>query len=147
MESAATKCAAGTLRRASRSITRVYDSRLARAGLTTMQFSILRALERYDDGAPLSELADELVFERTSLYRALEPLAREGLVAITAGRGRVKHVALTPRGKRRIAQALPHWKAAQEAFLEQFGRSAWNTMAEQLVAIVDIARTIPATEA
>src|SRR5436190_23467514 len=34
MEPATAKCAAGTLRRATRSITRVYDNRLARAGLT-----------------------------------------------------------------------------------------------------------------
>lgn len=143
MEAATSKCAAGTLRRATRSITRVYDNRLANVGLTTTQFSILRALEKSGAQVALTELADELVFERTSLYRALEPLEREGLIAITAGAGRAKLAALTPKGVRRIAQALPHWTAAQEAFLAQFGRSAWNTLAAQLVDIVDIARTMP----
>ena len=146
MEPATLKCAAGTLRRATRSITRVYDNRLAKVGLTTTQFSILRALEKYGRQVALTDLADELVFERTSLYRALEPLERDGLIAITAGAGRAKLAALTPKGGRRIAQALPHWTAAQEAFLAQFGRSAWNTLAAQLVDIVDIARTIPGEE-
>jgi DNA-binding MarR family transcriptional regulator len=146
MEPAAATCAAGTLRRASRSITRVYDARLAPAGLTTMQFSILRALERCDRPTPLSALATELVFERTSLYRALEPLARDHLVVRSAGRGRAKQVALTRAGRRRIAQALPLWTAAQDAFLAQFGRSTWSALAAQLVTIVDVARGIPSEE-
>jgi DNA-binding MarR family transcriptional regulator len=143
MQPATAKCAAGTLRRAARSISRVYDNRLALSGLTTTQFSLLRALDKHDEPVALSELAEELVFERTSLYRALEPLRREGLIAFTPGRGRVKRVGLTARGVRRLTQAEPHWTAAQEAFLAQFGRAAWNTFAAQLVAIVDIARRIP----
>jgi DNA-binding MarR family transcriptional regulator len=146
MEPATAQCAAGTLRRAARSITRVYDSRLAPSGMTTTQFSIVRALEKHGGPVALSELAEELVFERTSLYRALEPLRRDGLIAFTPGRGRVKRVGLTARGVRRIAQAEPYWTAAQEAFLAKFGPGAWNTFAAQLVAIVDIARRIPDDE-
>ena len=89
-------CAAGTLRRATRSISRLYDGRLAEVGLTTTQLSILRSLDRAEGPVPLSELAEEQVFERTSLYRALEPLRRQKLVVLSAGRGRAKAVALTP---------------------------------------------------
>jgi len=141
---AASTCAAGTLRRATRSIARLYDGHLARAGLTTTQFSLLVALERRAKPAPLSELAAEQVFERTSLYRALEPLERDGLVAFTAGTGRSKEVHLTAKGVRRIAEARPHWQEAQSAFLAKFGRSGWNTLAKQLGAIVEVARELPA---
>jgi len=143
-EAAIAKCAAGTLRRATRSIARVYDARLAPAGLTTTQFSILRALERREAPVPLAELADELVFERTSLYRALEPLRRERLVVVSDRSPRAKQAALTPKGARRVAQALPLWTAAQEEFLARFGRAPWNDFAARLVEIVDIARTMPA---
>lgn len=144
MESASDKCAAGTLRRATRSVARLYDSRLARVGLTSTQFSILRALERHGEPVALSPLADELVFERTSLYRALEPLRRDGLITIAPGSGgRAKEAALTPRGRRRIVKALPHWQEAQQAFLGQFGRSAWNNLAANLGDIVEAARAIP----
>jgi DNA-binding MarR family transcriptional regulator len=143
MESASCRCAAGTLRRASRSVSRLYDRRLARAGLTNTQFSILRALERNEQPIALSHLAQELVFERTSLYRALEPLRREELITIAAGStGRAKEVALTRRGRARIAKALPFWQEAQDAFLEQFGRSAWSTLAANLDEIVATARNI-----
>ena len=134
-------CAAGTLRRATRSVSRLYDSRLAQAGLTTTQFSILQSLKRYGQPMPLTQLAEEQVFERTSLYRALNPLSRDGLVKLSGEHGRrAKAVALTARGHLRIARALPHWQAAQDEFLAHFGQSAWSTLSAQLVAIVDVAR-------
>lgn len=141
---AVSKCAAGTLRRATRSIARVYDARLAPAGLTNTQFSILRAIERRDDPVKLSELADELVFERTSLYRTLEPLARDGLVQLSSAGPRLKQVALTAKGARRIAKALPLWRTAQEEFVERLGRAAWNDVSATLLEIVEIGRAMPA---
>jgi DNA-binding MarR family transcriptional regulator len=143
MKRATEQCAAGTLRRAARSIARVYDRRLASAGLTTTQFSILVALQRHGTPVALTELAEELVFERTSLYRALEPMRREGLVALSPGLGRAKQAGLTPGGIRRIARATPHWTKAQETFVAHFGRSEWKRLAGQLVDIVGVARGMP----
>ncbi|HEX8942630.1 MAG TPA: MarR family winged helix-turn-helix transcriptional regulator [Gemmatimonadaceae bacterium] len=120
----------------------MYDTRLAEVGLTTTQFSILRSLDRATGPVPLSELADEQVFERTSLYRALEPLRRQRLIAIRPGRGRAKVVALTALGAKRVAAALPHWEKAQDAFLGQYGSSKWGALAAQLVGVVDTARVI-----
>ena len=120
-------CAAGTLRRATRAVARLYDNRLSEAGLTTTQFSILRALERHERPLALRQLADEQVFERSSLYRALEPLSRDGLVKLSGHPGRrAKEAVLTARGKQRIARALPHWQHAQHDFLSRFGRHAWT---------------------
>ena len=135
-------CAAGTLRRATRSIARLYDARLAEVGLTTTQFSILRSLHQAPEPVPLSELADEQVFERTSLYRALEPLRRQKLIVISAGHGRAKVVALTALGAKRVAAALPHWEEAQGEFLAQYGSAAWGVLAAQLVGVVDAAKVI-----
>lgn len=136
-------CAAGTLRRASRSLARLYDAHLMRAGLTTTQFSILRTLQRHGGSTPLAALAEELVFERTSLYRALAPLRRAGLVSIGAGTTdrRSKHVALTGKASRRIAAAMPHWAAAQRAVLGPFGAGAWGDLSTELRHITDLART------
>jgi DNA-binding MarR family transcriptional regulator len=143
---AALKCAAGTLRRASRSISRVYDARLAAAGLSAAQFSILRAIESHDGPVLLAALADELVFERTSLYRNLDLLARDGLVTVTNAGKRARQATLTAKGTRRIAQALPLWTQAQREFLDRFGRAEWNVVAAQLVEIVEIARAMPESD-
>jgi|SRR5215831_18723407 len=129
-------CAAGTLRRAARSITRMYDRHLAPAGLTTTQFSILRRLDQAGEPVPLTELAEELVFERTSLYRALEPLRRQRLVTFSAASGRAKAVALTTQGRKRTAAAFPRWQAAQDAFLAEYGATAWSSLASELINVV-----------
>jgi len=136
-----TACAAGVVRRASRSLTRLYDEHLAQAGVTTTQFSILRTLQRNGGSMPLSDLAADLVFERTSLYRALSPLRRSGLVTIRSAADRRAHdVALTARATRRIDQALPHWAAAQRMVLDRFGADAWSKLAVRLGHLTTIAR-------
>lgn len=141
-----TACAAGTLRRASRSLTRLYDQHLAHAGLTTTQFSILRTVQRHGGMVPLATLADDLVFERTSLYRALAPLRRTGLIALRRGaERRTRDVLLTARAARKITAAVPHWAAAQQAVLEQFGTDAWPKAASGLARLTMIARGLQST--
>src|SRR5215831_11741581 len=136
-------CAAGTLRRASRSLARLYDTHLGKAGLTTTQFSILRTVQRRGGRTPLAELAADLVFERTSLYRALAPVRRAGLVAICDGADRrARYVALTPKGERRVAAAMPHWIEAQRAVLDRFGVGAWHALASQLRDLTALARAV-----
>ena len=130
-------CAAGTLRRATRAVARLYDAHLARAGLTTTQYSLLVSLQARNAPLPLTELAAEHVLERTSLYRALEPLRRDKLIAFSAGRGRGKLVALTARGAQRVAEARPHWQEAQDTFLDEIGPAAWSGLAKRLTAIAD----------
>ncbi len=134
-------CAAGVVRRASRSLTRLYDSHLARAGVTTTQFSILRRIQRNGGRMSLADLAAELIFERTSLYRALSPLRRGGLVTVRTGVDRRAHeVSLTSKAKRRIEHAMPHWEAAQRIVLGQFGAEAWSKFAVRLSDLTAIAR-------
>jgi DNA-binding MarR family transcriptional regulator len=137
-----TDCAAGTLRRAARSLTRVYDAHLAHAGLTTAQFSILRTLERGGGSVPLAQLADQLIFERTSLYRALVPLRRAALVVTHAGADRrAKDVALTRLGRRRIGAAMRHWIAAQRSVVGRFGAREWPRFAARVGHLTAIARS------
>ena len=137
-----TACAAGVVRRASRSLTRLYDDHLAQAGVTTTQFSILRTLQRSGGAMSLANLADDLVFERTSLYRALSPLRRAGLVTVRPAADRRAHdVALTARATRRIDEAMPHWAAAQRMVLDRFGADAWSKLALRLGDLTSVART------
>ena len=136
-------CACTALRKAARAVARVYEGALAHAGLTATQFAVLRALERHGGTAPLSRLADELVLERTSLYRALAPLQRTRLVRLVPSSDRrSKAAALTRAGRARIAAALPFWKVAHGAFVEGLGRGRWSTTAGVLDEVVRVAREI-----
>ena len=109
-------------RKAARLITKMYEDHLSRVDLTSTQFSILV----YVDGAEaasMKDLALALAMERTSVIRALQPLARDGLMAIGPHEedARRNVVCLTDAGRARLAQALPVWQAAQAEFESRFG--------------------------
>jgi DNA-binding MarR family transcriptional regulator len=134
-------CVAGTLRRASRSLARLYDLHLGRAGLTTTQFSILRTVQGRGGRAPLAVLVEDLVMERTSLFRALAPLQRARLIAVRAGADRrSKELCLTARAATRIAAAMPHWIEAQRIVLRELGQDDWHDLARRLKPLTDGAR-------
>lgn len=131
-------CACAVLRKAARAISRVYDEAMAPTGLTTAQFSLLRHLARAG-APPLTRLAEALVMDRTSLYRTLQPLVRDGLVEVAPGKGRAKRAVLTEAGRARIEIAAPHWDAAQQAFLDRYGAKDWMAIDEALKRVVEVA--------
>jgi len=129
-------CACTSLRKAARAVSRLYDGHMGLDGANITQFAILRALEREPD-QPLSRLAEAMVMDRTSLYRALTPMAREGWIVIQAGStGRTKIARLAEKGQAVMRQALPHWAAAQTRFIEAFGREEWSALSETLKGVV-----------
>jgi DNA-binding MarR family transcriptional regulator len=123
-------CACTTIRKASRALSRIYDEALAPAGLTVAQLGVLRAINRgAKDGEPLSRLAETLVMDRTSLYRALGPMARSGWLLIKdAPKGHAKVVQLSKAGIRAIAGAAEYWERAQSRVIGEFGVDRWATL-------------------
>jgi DNA-binding MarR family transcriptional regulator len=114
-------CNCLAVRQAARQITQLYDRHMAPTGLTTSQYSILAKLARL---GPLSinALAAQMVMDRTTTGRAIQPLERDRLVAIEAGSdARTKLVRLTPAGAKRFKAATAHWREAQRAFEQSFG--------------------------
>jgi DNA-binding MarR family transcriptional regulator len=130
-------CACTSLKKTSRMITRYYEKKLAHAGLTATQFAILRATDRVDN-IPLSRLAEQLVLDRTSLYRAIKPLLRESLIKLIADKNdrRAKAVLLTDQGKRRTLKASSYWEEAQNGFLAAFGNENWSKLEDKLVQVI-----------
>ncbi len=115
-------CYALAARRKARHLSRLYDSHLASAGLTVSQFSILSVL-RTDGRLKITELAQMLIMERTSLVRALKPLQAAGwVVAKRPGGQRSFDVMLSPLGSKKVVEAMPLWESAQGAFEFEVGR-------------------------
>ena len=123
-------CACTTLRKASRALSRIYDEALAPAGLTVAQLGVLRAISRGPKGGePLSRLAETLVMDRTSLYRALGPMARSGWLLIKdAPKGRAKVVQLSNAGIRTTTRAAEYWEGAQSRVIGEFGIDRWANL-------------------
>jgi len=116
-------CNCLALRQASRHVTQFYDQFLAAAGLRTTQFSILARLRRLGP-MTISVLAADLVMDRTTLGRNLQPLEREGLVAVVKGREdrRSREIRLTEAGVERLRAAVEGWLKAQAGFEGVFGQ-------------------------
>lgn len=101
-------------RRRARAITRLYDEKLRPHGLRSTQFSILTALA-LTGPAPVSELADSLGLERTTLTRSAALLERNGWVGVARSEdARERPLRLTRTGRRILEGAYPAWKKAQE---------------------------------
>jgi DNA-binding MarR family transcriptional regulator len=134
-------CACTALRKASRAVTRMYDDALSDTGMSIVQFSILRSLSRHGE-LPLMELADLLVMERTTLYRALTPLERQGWVLVAEGKGRAKSAVLTRQGRRALLAASGAWESAQRKILGAFGLKDWTTLEGSLARLVSAAQAL-----
>jgi DNA-binding MarR family transcriptional regulator len=123
-----------------RRVTQFYDRFLVAAGLRTTQFSILIKLQRMGPTS-INALAEALVMDRTTLGRNIQPLEREGLVAVRQGRidRRSKELDVTDKGAARIKDATHAWAEAQSHFESVFG-------AERSSDLRALLREVTATE-
>jgi len=137
-------CACTTVRKANRALFRFYEDAMVGTGLSITQFSILRSLQRTGPCA-LSELANTLVMERTSLYRTIAPLlAQEAIVTtMVKTNKKIKVAALTSKGEALIEAALPNWSQAQETIIKTVGEDKWDALSSILIDIPALVSELP----
>lgn len=131
------ECNCLAVRQAARYITRFYDQHLAAAGLRTTQYGILAKLKRH---GPLSinALAAELVMDRTTLGRNVQPLERDSLIVIEPDREdrRSRILRLTRTGERRFERAHKAWAEAQTRFEDAYGGKQASELRRSLRAVI-----------
>jgi DNA-binding MarR family transcriptional regulator len=119
-------CVCFALRRATRAVTQFYDGALRDHHLRITQLPILVAAGRHE-GVSLSELAETLGMDRTTLLRNVRPLVKRRLVDVASSPdSRRSAIRLTPRGRALLARVYPAWKRAQVRALRSLGRSDWS---------------------
>jgi DNA-binding MarR family transcriptional regulator len=130
-------CACRNLRRSARAVTQLYDETLRPSGLRITQFTLLVAVAIREPVA-ITQLADTLALDRTTLARDLGPLTERGLVEITAGEDRRRRlVRLTRAGREAIGRAYPLWQRAQARMVEG---SPWPDLAGGLQEVAAVAQ-------
>src|SRR5882757_4854566 len=96
-------CTCGSLRKASRRISQLYDTALAPVGIKSTQYSILSEVDRGSLEGPVTmcELATAMVMDRSTFGHNLKPLERDDLVVLrlSAADRRKRYVELTKNGK------------------------------------------------
>jgi len=132
-------CVCNALRKASRAVTRFYDEVMEGTGLSLAQFAVLWNIAQREP-LPLMDLARILVMDRTTLYRALKPLEREGWVALEDGHGRAKTARLTDKGREAVATSRDAWQNAQRRLVERFGLARWATTEAALQDLVKVSQ-------
>jgi DNA-binding MarR family transcriptional regulator len=135
-----TTCACLNLRKASRAMTQIFDESLRTSGLRSTQLPVLVTLA-LSGTITMSNLAEELVMDRTSLARLLRPLERGGYVEVVPGQDRrTRGVSLTESGQEAVAEAIPLWEKAQDYVVERMGRKRWRDLRENLSAATALVR-------
>jgi DNA-binding MarR family transcriptional regulator len=114
-------CLCTGLRQAAHAMTEIYDEALAPSGLKITMFRVIRRLS--EAGEPtISELAEIVGLDRSSLGRNLRVLERGGLVTFICGADeRSKVVQLTSKGQKALKTALPLWRGVQKRMRSTLG--------------------------
>lgn len=114
-------CTGAMLRRTMRRMTQIYDDALRPFDLKLTQYSVLANLFTRP-GISITDLADLLQMDRTTLSRNLGPLRKRGLVTYQqAGDSRRRDLELTEQGLALVRQVYPVWRRSEFAVRQILG--------------------------
>jgi DNA-binding MarR family transcriptional regulator len=106
-------CLCASLRRASRSLTQMYEEALRPRGPRATQFTVLQVLSIAGE-LTQGELGEILAMDSTTLTRTLDIMLRHGWVSRQRGRDRREwRLRLDKKGMAVFRRALPDWEAVQ----------------------------------
>jgi DNA-binding MarR family transcriptional regulator len=132
---------------AARSVTRLYDRALSRAGLRATGFAILSVLAA-EGPLRVGELAGRLVMDRTTCTRELAPLVSDGLIEITAGSDRRHRIArLTGSGEWRRSRVRQEWEQVQQEVTDEFGEAGIGELLAGLRRLLATSERLNAAQA
>lgn len=104
-------CLCFAVRRAARALSRRFDEAFRPLGITNGQFSLMMSLNR-PDSPRMSDIADFLAMDRTTLTAALKPLEKSGFISVRPDDRdrRNRRLSLTDAGREILARAVPIWR-------------------------------------
>jgi DNA-binding MarR family transcriptional regulator len=134
-KSGCAECACFNLRKASRTITQLFDRAMQPGGLRGTQFSILAVLS-FMGATTVTRLSNNLLMDRTTLTRNLRPLEHKGYIVVSAGEDlRTRAVELTDNGVKALGEAYPIWKETQTKIINKLGKKRFQSMISDLSEI------------
>ena len=126
------QCCCFNMRKVMRAVTQYYDRYLEQSGIRSTQFTLLVALAS-TTAKTLTEIAESLVMDRTTLTRNLKPLANMELIAtVQTVDKRSKAYILTDKGKALVQTCVPLWQEAQNSVIKGIGIENYNEIVTRL---------------
>jgi DNA-binding MarR family transcriptional regulator len=136
------ECSCAAVRGAARAVTRAYDEALRPMQLRLTQFSILHKVDKEGQLA-LSDLAERMVLDRTTMARNVKPLERDGWISVAIGTDRRERLlTITPAGKEILERARPLWKAVTDRFNSDYGHDRVDALRASMREVVKVAQGI-----
>jgi DNA-binding MarR family transcriptional regulator len=136
-------CVLRHVTRASRLIVATFDAAFAPVGLTGHQFNLLMTLARLGP-MNVNSLAGAVGMHPSTTPRLIAPLARGRLVRTQSGTDRrVRVMAITRKGRARLARAFPRWAELQKKMLSHLGTEEWSSAMASLKKIRVLLRQSP----
>ena len=136
-------CACETARRAARAVTQLYDSHLRASEIEGAQFALLSVL---GSQGPSSQtvIGHRFALDKTTLSRNLKLLKKKGWIeAAPAEDGRERRFVVSAAGKKRLAEAKPAWRRAQEHLRSSMSANEWAAMWKAYRIVTEAAQTAP----
>jgi len=122
-------CHCTTLRYAAQTLTEVYDRVLAPSGLKVTQYVLLESILEDEAEQSITDLAQKLGSDRSTIGRNVHILVRDGLVSLSRGSDRREHtVHVTKKGRETVSLANPLWQKAQTAVADTLGSDQLNML-------------------
>jgi len=125
-------CACFNVRKSARVITKHFDEALQQLELKPTQFTILAVLSSVD-AITVTDLADFMILDRTTLTRNLRPLEKQGMIKTGAGEDRrTRMISLSKKGLNKLEKAIPLWKQAQKDVTKYMGNNRFDKFLNEL---------------
>lgn len=130
-------CYCINLRRAANAVTDTYDRILQPIGLSVNQYSLLNNINRLK-ACSVSDLADYVGLERTTLVRSLKPLFKMGYIEDISEKGqRNRQLQVTKTGQQILQQGELLWGKAQSELEQKVGKEKLEQLSELLSMLID----------
>ncbi len=131
-------CLCGSLRRATRALTQVYEDALRDLDLSASQLTILQVLSRAGELSQ-GQLAQILAMDSTTLTRTLAIMRRQGWIAERRGRDRrERRLRLSRAGQMKLNRAMPLWENLQSRLRRRLGDQSWTNLLQLSNQLTDL---------
>lgn len=135
------QCALFDLHRASRVLTTMYNAHLRETNMTMAQFTLLRNIAALSP-ANVTQIAEAMLMDRTSVTRLIEPLITSGYAKSEPSEDdkRVRWISVTDAGTKALSGSFEAWQAAQQELFDIIGPEQWMAMRRALRDTVHMVR-------
>ncbi len=128
------------VRRANRSLSRLYNFVLSSCGLRATQYVLLQSIAAANSEISQQQLAAQLSVASATLSRRLSGLRKRGFVEVRIAARGSRFYSLTPAGQAMLASTSLQWDSAQRRLRSALGDADWQVFISVCDRVCDAAK-------